>query len=73
MTDAPSPTPVPLSQASLELRAGAFELKMHVEVTPGALLAIGGLVGSILLSTSVLVWTATSVRRRHPIAAGLIR
>lgn len=61
------------SHASVSLRAGGFEFEAKVDVTTTGLLAIGGLVGSILLSTAVLVWTATSVRRRHPIAAALAR
>ena len=68
-----SDLPAPSQQASLELRAGAFELTARVQVTPTGLLAIGGLVSSILLSTAALVLTATSVRRRHPIATTLRR
>ena len=69
MTDQPAPS----QQASLELRAGGFELTARVQVTRAGLLAIGGLVSSILLSTAALVWTATSVRRRHPITTALRR
>lgn len=53
--------------------AGPVSLKLEVRVTPAGLLAIGGLVSGILLSTAVLVWTATAVPRRHPIAARLGR
>jgi hypothetical protein len=54
--------------AKLEIAAGPLRLKMKLAVTPAGLLAIGGLVSGILLSTAVLVWTATSVPRRHPLA-----
>jgi tetrahydromethanopterin S-methyltransferase subunit C len=37
-------------------------------MTPAGLLAVGGMVSGILLSVAALVWTATSVRRHHPIA-----
>lgn len=37
-------------------------LSASVEVTPAGLLAIGGLVSSILLSTAVLVRTAVSAK-----------
>lgn len=72
MTDA-APAPAPDQHARLDLQAGPVSLKMEVRVTPTGLLAIGGLVSGILLSTAVLVWSATSVPRRHPIAARLGR
>lgn len=59
--------------AEIDLRMGSFSCQARVQVTPGGLLAIGGLVGCILLSTAALVWTATSVRRRHPLAIALER
>jgi len=62
-----------LQTAEIDLRLGSFSTQAKVRVTPGGLLAIGGLVGCILLSTAVLVWTATSVRRKHPLAAALQR
>jgi hypothetical protein len=40
-------------------------------VTPAGILAIGGLVSGILLSTAALVWVSTSVARRHPLATRL--
>lgn len=70
MTDLPA-APASSEAAALELRAGAFELTVRVTMTPAGLLAVGGLVSSILLSTAALVWTATSTRRRHPIAGAL--
>lgn len=68
MTDQPEP-----QEARLTLKAGSLALKARVRVTPAGLLAIGGLVSSILLSTAVLVWSATGTIRRHPIAARLGR
>jgi hypothetical protein len=69
--------PVPAAsepqKARLKLNAGPASLTLHVRVTPTGLLAIGGLVSGILLSTAVLVWSATSVPRRHPIASRLGR
>ncbi|MDP1643840.1 MAG: hypothetical protein Q8L59_16835 [Phenylobacterium sp.] len=55
---------------SLRVRDARFVAK--VKVTPAGLLAIGGLVSGILLSTSVLVWTATNVARRRPLTAALL-
>ncbi|MBN9409367.1 MAG: hypothetical protein J0H69_09485 [Burkholderiales bacterium] len=52
---------------------GRFTADATVQATPAGLLAVGGLVSCILLSTAVLVWTATSVRRQHPIASRLGR
>lgn len=59
--------------AQLTLAAGKARLKVRVRVTPAGVLAIGGLVSSILLSTAALVWVSTSVTRRHAIAARLPR
>lgn len=59
--------------ADLRLRAGPARLRVRVDVTPAGLVAIGGLVSSILLSTAVLVWSATAVPRRHPVASALRR
>lgn len=55
---------------SLRVREARFVAK--VKVTPVGLLAVGGLVSGILLSTSVLVWTATNVARRRPLTAALL-
>jgi hypothetical protein len=56
---------VPAS-ASVKIEAGKFRMETSVSVTPTALLAVGALTSSILLSTAVLVWSATNVaRRRH--------
>ena len=41
----------------------AAELKAEVEITSGGLLAIGGLVSAILLSTAGIVRTAVGGRR----------
>ena len=54
--------------ALLEMSLGKAQLKVRVRVTPTGLMAIGGLVSGVLLSTAALVWVSTSVVRRHPIA-----
>ena len=70
MTDLPAnPASTELQTAELDFKAGPVSLQARVRVTPMGLAAIGGLVSSILLSSAVIVWTATSVARRHPIAA----
>ncbi|MDY6924838.1 MAG: hypothetical protein SWI22_12890 [Pseudomonadota bacterium] len=62
MPDAPAPLSEPQT-ARLALKAGSAAMTLKVRVTPTGLLAIGGLVGTILLSTAVLVWTATGPKR----------
>ena len=57
--------------ALLEMSLGKAQVKIRVRVTPTGLLAIGGLVSGILLSTAALVWVSNSVVRRHPIAGRL--
>ncbi len=82
--DAPRPDrserPAPPSKAredpeavDIRLRAGPLRLRTSARMTPAGLMAIGGLVSSILLSTAALVWVATSVARRHPLATALRR
>lgn len=51
---------------------GEARIVAKVKVTPTGLLAMGALVSGILLSTSVLVWTATSVARRRPLASAIL-
>lgn len=58
--------------AEVELSLNPPRFTVRVQTTPSGLLAIGGLVSSILLSTGVLVWVSTSVARRHPLAAGIL-
>lgn len=48
--------------AELHARWGKARLRLAIDVTPAGLLAIGGLVSSILLSTAAIVHVAT---RRH--------
>jgi len=60
------------NSAVLSLRAGKVRLGVRVKVTPRGLVAIGGLVSSILLSTAAVVWVSTSVARRHPVASSLL-
>jgi hypothetical protein len=57
--------------ALLEMSLGKAQVKVRVRLTPTGLMAIGGLVSGILLSTAALVWVSTSVVRRHPIAGRL--
>jgi len=53
--------------ARARMRAGAgFEAEASVTVTPAGLLAIGGLVGAILLSVVPIVQAS---RRRHSVSA----
>lgn len=51
--------------ARLVLQTRNASLRMGVRVTPTGILAIGGLVSSILLSTSALVWVSMSQGKRH--------
>jgi hypothetical protein len=57
--------------ADLKLAVGPVRLRARVRVTPAGLLAIGALVSGILVSVSTVVWTSTSVARRHPLATRL--
>jgi len=59
--------------AEISLCLGRFSGQARVQATPAGLLAVGGLVACILLSTAVVVWTATSVKRKHPIARAIGR
>jgi hypothetical protein len=70
MTDQDSFRPQ-ANSATLVVRTGKAKAAVRVKVTNGGLLAIGGLVSSILLSTAALVWASTRVAYRHPVATGL--
>ncbi|MFN3877278.1 MAG: hypothetical protein ACK4MH_02740 [Brevundimonas sp.] len=59
--------------AAASFKAGNIKLATKVKITNPGVLAIGGLVSSILLSTTVLVWVLTSATRRHPVPTGLCR
>lgn len=72
MTETTTPLSEPQTVA-LDAKAGAFSAHVDLRMTPTGLLAVGGLVSSILLSVAALVWTATSVRRKHPLSAALGR
>lgn len=61
-----------INSAGVTLRAGKVRFGAKVKVTDKGLLAIGGLVSSILISTAVVVWVSTGVARRHPVATGLL-
>ena len=58
-------TPFETQSAEIVFQTRRASLRLGVRVSPSGLLAIGGLVSSILLSTSVLVWTATTAARRN--------
>lgn len=62
-----------LQVAEWEASAGPLAMRARVQATPAGLLAVGVLVSGILLSTSVLVWSATNVARRHPVLRRLGR
>jgi hypothetical protein len=56
----PLPAPPPARQsARFAFRAGRVKMRASVEVTPLGMLAIGGLVSAILLSSAVIVKAAT--------------
>ncbi len=60
MTPHPPRPPLTYQKAMLRVSAGrAIDVRAKVRITSGGLLAIGGLVSSILLSTAVLVGVAT--------------
>lgn len=59
--------------AEIVFRTGSFSGELRVRATPSGLLAIGGLVACVLLSTSALVWAATSVKRKHPLVTAIGR
>jgi hypothetical protein len=61
----PLPTLKATQAARLVVQTRSASLRMGVRVTPAGILAIGGLVSSILLSTSALVWVSVSQARRH--------
>ena len=63
----------PANRALVAVNVRKAKLVCKIVVTPSGLLAIGGLVSSILLSTAVLVQTATSVPRQRPMAWALKR
>jgi hypothetical protein len=54
--------------AVIQLWGGAVEFRVEVRLTPAGIVAIGCLVTGVLLSTAILVWTAT-VPARHPFAS----
>ena len=62
-----------INTAALVFRAGRVRCCAKLKVTNSGLLAIGGLVSGILLSTATVVWAATSVARQRPSAGSLLR
>lgn len=63
----------PMNTAAVMFRAGRVRCGAKLKVTNSGPLAIGGLMSGILLSTATFVGAATSVARRRPIAASLLR
>ena len=59
--------------AKSEISGGPVRMRLDLRLTTSGLLAIGALVTGILLATSGLVWSATSVARRHPVVTRLRR
>ena len=59
--------------AAIDLRAGPVRLSGKVRNSTAGVIAVAGLVSSILLSTTALVWVSTTPVRRHPIRTRLSR
>ncbi|MFN4040283.1 MAG: hypothetical protein ACK4I0_01315 [Brevundimonas sp.] len=57
--------------AEFHLKAGPVRLRARVAVTAEGLIAVGGLVSGVLLSTAALVWVSTAPVRRHPVSTRL--
>ncbi|WP_343526763.1 hypothetical protein [Sphingomonas sp.] len=55
----------PTHMADARIVAGPIAMRARIKVSSGGLLAIGGLVSSILLSTAVLVGVSTRHRARR--------
>lgn len=49
--------------ATAEFRWGAMTARAEVRVTPLGILAIGGMLSAVLLSTAAVVWASTSIGR----------
>lgn len=73
MTETLSRAPGRRNLATVSLKAGPVRVDARARLSSAGLLAIGGLVSSILLSTSVLVWVATTPVRRRPLATRFAR
>ncbi|QTC90277.1 hypothetical protein [Brevundimonas goettingensis] len=61
------------NRAVMRLKAGKVSAVLKVELTNTGLVAIGGLVCGILVSTAGLVWVATATAREHPVVTALRR
>lgn len=70
--DAAAP-PSPDNSVSIKLHAGRARFSATARLSSSGLLAVGGLVSSILLSTAVPAWVSTTPVRRHPILTKLAR
>jgi len=73
MPDVDSKRPACANSATFTVRAGKVRLAARVRVSAVGLLSIGAMVSGILLSTTALVWVATTPVRRHPVATRLGR
>lgn len=62
-----------LNTATLRLKIGKASATTKVQVSTAGLVAVGGLVSSILLSTAAVVWVATAALRARPALALLRR
>lgn len=59
--------------AAVALTAGPIRLTAKIRISTAGIVAVAGLVSSILLSTTALVWVSTTPVRRHPIRTRLAR
>lgn len=69
-----SETDVPLREvqtAVVQFRGGPLDFRAEVRVTPRGILSLGALLGGVLLSTAVIVWTSTSAARRRATAGAV--
>ena len=76
MTDTSTPTPTAAPRrhvATTNIQFGPVRFRSKVQISTAGLVAVGGLVSSILLSTAALVWVSTTPVRRHPLATRLGR
>lgn len=66
-------SPRSANRAVAILKAGPVTARARLQISTAGIVAVGGLVGSILLSTAVLVQVATAIPRARPATALLSR
>lgn len=66
------PTP-PMNKATARLKIGRVSASTKLQISTAGVFAVAGLVTSILLSTTALVWVATAAPRARPTLALLRR